>query len=1690
MGGREGKEPDDYGVGMGPVGHSPVLEERIAALRKGGHALALVARCKGRVEQPPLKADPLVQGRVVGRVDGLLRHGHGRLGEVRNLLGDLDGVVDELGVREDAGNEAVGEGLLGGDGFPGEDHVHGLGLADQAGQALGPAGARNGPELDFGLAKLGRLARQDHVAYHGELAPAAKGPAADSRNDGLADVGDGGPGGQHVGDIGLGEAAALHLLDVGPSRKGPVGARQNHRTDRAVGVKGPGRRRQLGGQGIAQGVQGLGSIEPNQAHAVGRALDQDVLVVSGRQVLERHGGSKGANGAHKTRPRLRLKLVLALLVLELLRFVFELQPSVLGVATILYLLVPELFRLELELALRVFGVPLVLHPLELELLRFVLELLARVLGVTTILYLLVLEFLRLVLELAPLIVRVALALHPLELELLCLVFKLLACVPGVTTILYLLIPDFLGLELELALLIVRIAVVLHPLELELVPLIIRIIVMIRPKTRPKRDWTRPSQRGHPVEADLGQGGRPNVDRREPGRASGDASRGQTNPERNSGQDSEHGTPKKKKKTGSLRGKEKGRTGESGCVQRKGRNERGDVQERCRTDRSGRGNGGRSIQAGRGAQNVEGWSDKSGKGIEEKAWGVGGTPFPNAEPHAPLTPHSPDKPLPRESRVDVPLQLPLWCLSDCRQHILCAPPSDLRVALGSCAPVGPFDRLLFCLVRALFALHTGCVSGVGTGCGTMATRAGSNTVPAAHPDLPARVYAEDGLSSDSAYPPASADPDLWRWHRKNVFLVTRAGKPIYVRYGGATVMEQVSPLLVSLLHKSESVHEGQTLRWLRTRELLIVWLARPDYVAVMLLRDPEPLYWVYQQLWYCVWVLRALAGPRVLDRLRWAPNRYIANDLPEYFSGAMDALLRWLDHDLAGPTGARGILLLEDRDLSSTLVDLVVGAAKRVRPDVGLTSTRGGPLDRFVAVGALTPSPSGVPLSPLLRRPGSVQLPRHSTTLPTSVKSAKTVRRSIATFDHPISIPDIAAPFLSERSEARDSALGSAPRSRSRPSSPTYSVSTESLGPSLKARDLRPGREILWGVLCLGSLALSGLLGSGSKLRVPALAHPDAAEEGDASAGHSAPDGSGSAWPGRADPLAPLTHWHASPSGPVGHPSDLHLVAVLGQAVLVKHAQSGSSTVGSPTGSDSLDQPTAAPGGVDRPESSLSSTLSGLPETPQERSSAPAQPAHGCPQFHQDQSVCFPLTLPHWNPNLILQCSVYPVARLRTPKGQWLADLPNEPGVARLTVPPAPVGVPSSTGQLDSSTGCGPDQGTRLAVQGAVGGGGGPHVAPRPAHHRGAMGPPLAGLAGGQRDPFLTLVVLYPKPELRPYINGFAARVRKQVYGSKILPRVLEALSLGSAYAFSDLQGLEIDQQAWAPPDPLRSPRGLREATQRLSRRAPSPHPLPALPGLLHWVAWHRPATGALPVTYSLPFASDGPYLYRDHAARLLQLYRRLWVALLHNVRGDVVSRTQCTYAAQWLCLGRGAAPRPRAPEGPDVLEGASTQSLAGEGGVQPLGDAPAVASTRGAKDAAGTVHLVSSTDLGQAVAPRLPFAQLLAPPPPMAPVPKPKWARLSSPPKVLPRMPTGAAPSSPAVGSGHEIRRILWRTDYEWVSVSVREGANGARTVVFGAISLLQPVETVSNILVLLLGWATHKLSEAAADDLYFVASI
>ena len=177
--------------------------------------------------------------------------------------------------RNDASHEPHPFGLFGVDHPPRQDHVHRLRFADEARQALGGAGARQDADGDLRLPEPGGLGREDEVAHQRQLAAAAERVARDGGDNRLAATGDALPRRRNeIGEIDVDERPVLHFLDVGASGKCLLVPGEHDRSNRIVGFEQVERRRQLAGQGVAQGIEDPRPVQGDHTHAAAH-LDQD-----------------------------------------------------------------------------------------------------------------------------------------------------------------------------------------------------------------------------------------------------------------------------------------------------------------------------------------------------------------------------------------------------------------------------------------------------------------------------------------------------------------------------------------------------------------------------------------------------------------------------------------------------------------------------------------------------------------------------------------------------------------------------------------------------------------------------------------------------------------------------------------------------------------------------------------------------------------------------------------------------------------------------------------------------------------------------------------------------------------------------------------------------------------------------------------------------------------------------------------------------------------------------------------------------------------------------------------------------------------------------------------------------------------------------------------------------------------------
>ena len=193
------------------------------------------------------------------------------------LAADLSAVVDQLGRRDDLADQAAALGLGRVHHPAGQAEIHRLGLADRPGHALGAARAGDDAEVDLRLAEPRRVGGDDEVAHHRQLAAAAEREARDRGDHRLPDPQHRLPArGDEIVEEHVGIVALAHLLDVGAGGERLLRPGQHDRADRRVGVEGEQLVAEFAHELIAQRVQRLRAVEPDQADPAVR-LDEDHL---------------------------------------------------------------------------------------------------------------------------------------------------------------------------------------------------------------------------------------------------------------------------------------------------------------------------------------------------------------------------------------------------------------------------------------------------------------------------------------------------------------------------------------------------------------------------------------------------------------------------------------------------------------------------------------------------------------------------------------------------------------------------------------------------------------------------------------------------------------------------------------------------------------------------------------------------------------------------------------------------------------------------------------------------------------------------------------------------------------------------------------------------------------------------------------------------------------------------------------------------------------------------------------------------------------------------------------------------------------------------------------------------------------------------------------------------------------------
>jgi hypothetical protein len=126
----------------------------------------------------------------------------------------------------------------------------------------------------------GGVRSKNEIAHHRDLASPAEREAGDCGDDRLARLRNILPARDEVADESFGECLVLHLLDVGAGGERLLGSGQHDRADSGVGLKDLERCVEVLHQGRRQRIQGLGSVEPDEADRP-MGFDKDIGVGHG-----------------------------------------------------------------------------------------------------------------------------------------------------------------------------------------------------------------------------------------------------------------------------------------------------------------------------------------------------------------------------------------------------------------------------------------------------------------------------------------------------------------------------------------------------------------------------------------------------------------------------------------------------------------------------------------------------------------------------------------------------------------------------------------------------------------------------------------------------------------------------------------------------------------------------------------------------------------------------------------------------------------------------------------------------------------------------------------------------------------------------------------------------------------------------------------------------------------------------------------------------------------------------------------------------------------------------------------------------------------------------------------------------------------------------------------------------------------
>jgi len=211
-----------------------------ALLEEGLHPFLLPRSAEESRPQLELVLQALVDGRIEGVQERVLRGGESNRGFAGQFLRQLRCGLQQLGSRYDGVEEAGRERLGGAGRSTGQDPPPGGGRSDPSGKPARSAPSRHDPEVDLGLAECRVLARDDEIARQGDLATPSEADPVYRSDDGERQPFDRARG--RLAEVAVDPSTRRvhcdHLPDVRPGRERLVGrTRENDDSNFGVSIR-------------------------------------------------------------------------------------------------------------------------------------------------------------------------------------------------------------------------------------------------------------------------------------------------------------------------------------------------------------------------------------------------------------------------------------------------------------------------------------------------------------------------------------------------------------------------------------------------------------------------------------------------------------------------------------------------------------------------------------------------------------------------------------------------------------------------------------------------------------------------------------------------------------------------------------------------------------------------------------------------------------------------------------------------------------------------------------------------------------------------------------------------------------------------------------------------------------------------------------------------------------------------------------------------------------------------------------------------------------------------------------------------------------------------------------------------------------------------------------------------------------